>query len=836
MYRIRELDFPRGVAGGILGLSMIEMSDREEGPAGDLSRFRTGEAWGAIEHEFRAAGQAAGAQSRLAAAIEELLDGAYSQLVEPALPHAGAMIALGDLGRGEAFPFSAVEVAIITGSEASSPAFTAAVAEFVRLMWDSGLRVNCAVRSVAECLAYADATGDFTIGLLDSRYLAGDRAVYERLASRLRVLVDKRRDALLQRLMETTHERHSRYRNTVRHTEPDVREGPGGLRDLEAIGLLGKLRSDYQPPRERLQEAAAFLASARFALHYQSGRDCNTAVAGAWPAPGAWLPEYFGHARTVFNETRRALDESVKRGDSLLDRFRDRRSHLSNAEFTVSRGRVFLRNPARLASDSGVALQLAEFVARHGIAPAGETERRLEAAAGAVTAQWLREPPRWPALRSILSSPYPAAALRALDAAGLLAALLPEWERAVNRVAGSEPGFTAGERALQAIERLQALRSSMGLANRVFREMALEIDEPAVPILALLLRGAGERGDGAQGPVKAAGEAAAHLQMPKERAADLGFLIERQPELPAIFAGRDVDNPATARRLAELAGTTERLKLLTALTWADMATDSETSAPWRLDQLWNAYSNARRELTRELETDRIRQAPAQAPLHAEFVEGFPTRYLRARSGEVETHVRLYAESRPTGVAVRLERSEGAHRLTVIARDRPYLFASLAGAISSFGLNILKAEAFSNARNVVLDTFVFADTKRALESNPQEAERLQDLIRRVALGKTETRRLLREPERAGRKRPPHSRVRFDSEACETATLVEIETDDRIGLLFSLATAFSAAGCNIDVVLIDTQANRAIDVFYVSRDGRKLTADFQTRLEEKLLAAC
>jgi [protein-PII] uridylyltransferase len=793
-----------------------------------------------MEREFQASGEAAGAQSRLTAAIEELLAGAYGQLVEPALPHAGAMIALGELGRGETFPFSAVEVAIVTETEVSSPPFTEALADFVRLMWDAGLRVNCPVRSVAECLAYEDASADFTLGLLDLRYLAGDRAVCERLASQLRGLAPRRRDALLQRLIDTTHERHARYRNTVRHGEPDVKEGPGGLRDLETIGLLAKVRLNYQPPRERLNEAAAFLASARFVLHYRFGRDCNTAAAGEWErmdprglaparAPGVWLREYYGHARTVFHETRRALDESGKRGDSLLDRFRDRRSRLSNAEFTVSRGLVFLRNPARLASDPGVALRLAEFVARHGAAPAGETERRLEAAAGAVTAHWRQAPPGWPALRSLLSSPHPAAALRALDAAGLLAALLPEWEEQADRVAGSEPRFTAGERALQAIERLEALRSSTSPSSDAFRKMALEVDEPAVVVLALLLRETGAPGQSAQG-------AAERIEMPAERSADLVFLVERQPELPAILAGRDVDNPATARLLAELAGTTERLKLLAALTWADMAADAETSASWRLDQLWNAYSNGRRELTRELETDRIRQLPAQAQGRAEFIEGFPTRYLRTRSGEIEAHLRLYAESRPTGVAVRLERIEGAHRLTVIARDMPYLFASLAGAISSFGLNILKAEAFSNSRGVVLDTFVFADTKRTLDINPQEAERLQDLIRRVALGKTEARRLFREPPRAERKRAPHARVRFDSEASETATLVEIETGDRIGLLFSLATAFSSAGCNIDVVLIDTQANRAIDVFYVSHQGRKLTPDFQAKLEEKLLEAC
>ena len=137
----------------------------------------------------------------------------------------------------------------------------------------------------------------------------------------------------------------------------------------------------------------------------------------------------------------------------------------------------------------------------------------------------------------------------------------------------------------------------------------------------------------------------------------------------------------------------------------------------------------------------------------------------------------------------------------------------------------------------MDTFVFADPKRMLQQNPTEADRLSDLIQRIALGKTNAQRLMRDrplPEAARRASP--AQVRFDSEACPTATLVEIETEDRPGLLHNLATVFSSNVCNIDVVLVDTKGHRAIDVFYVAYQGAKLSPELQARLKEKLLAVC
>src|SRR5262249_54009992 len=149
------------------------------------------------------------------------------------------------------------------------------------------------------------------------------------------------------------------------------------------------------------------------------------------------------------------------------------------------------------------------------------------------------------------------------------------------------------------------------------------------------------------------------------------------------------------------------------------------------------------------------------------------------------------------VAVDVERIQGAYTLTVVSPDIPFLFASLAGAITSFGLDILKAEAFGNSKGIVLDTFVFADPKGTLERDPPELDRLQDLIRRVGLGKTDARRLLRGRAQADpAKRPFAPQIRFDSDAYEAATLVEIVAPDHPGLLYSLAMEFSTAGCNID----------------------------------------
>jgi len=261
---------------------------------------------------------------------------------------------------------------------------------------------------------------------------------------------------------------------------------------------------------------------------------------------------------------------------------------------------------------------------------------------------------------------------------------------------------------------------------------------------------------------------------------------------------------------------------------------------WRAEQLWRLYLMVYNELTRELETERIETVPTGPPERLEFLQGFPTRYLRTHSeAEIDEHVKLRARSRPRGLAIDLRRLDSAWQLTLVAIDRPGLFASVAGTLAAFGMNILKAEAFSNRQGLVLDTFTFADPGRTLDLNPSELDRLQTTIERVLAGKINALDLLKnrpKPSIPSRKARISGRVSFDNTAGHSATLIEIVAEDRPGLLYDLATGITNYGCNIEVVLIDTQAHKAIDVFYVTSDGEKLIEEKQGQLGQALRAVC
>jgi [protein-PII] uridylyltransferase len=824
-----------------------------------MQKLHSNPVWHEIQRQFCATGDAAPVLAGVSALIERMTVDAFEGSLKNAANLNIAMLAVGGFGRRELFPFSDVDVLILIERESQAARVASSLSEFVRELWDAGLRLSHSVRTIAECAEIHEGNIELSISLLDRRMLAGSSDLDAKLETKLGPFFDRQSRALARHLCRLARERHDKFQGTFYHLEPNIKETPGGLRDLHLIDWLGKLRKPDEETVERLRAPARFIHTLRCFLHYQTRRDQNLlsfdaqeALAGqpylAFAEPADLMREYFRHARVIYNEARRAIDLVERSESSLATHFRDHRSRLSNSEFTVSNERIFLRSPAQLTSDPAIILRLLEFVARHAIVPAAETERRLEQVAEAFAEYCRHAQALWPRLHEILALPHAAAALRVMHDTGLVHAMFPEWRNIFCLVV---PDFyhryTVDEHTLVAIEKLAELGAGKDPALRRLADILSEVQDLALLRFALLFHDSGKgarSGDHARLSVELARTAMERIQMRVEEQETVEFLIAHHLDLSAVMSSRDLHDPATATMLAQRIGTLERLKLLTLLTYADIsAVNPAAMTPWRLEQLWEAYRVTHQKLLKDLETERIAELPADLkrdlPEPADFVRGFPSRYLRTHTLEdIRRHAELYELSKSAGVAVWIDAPAGVHRATVIALDRPALFASLAGAISSFGMDILKAEAFSNDRGLILDTFVFADPKRTLELNPTENDRLRQTLEDVVSGRLDPGELLkgRPVPNHFKKRTVEPHVNFDSNACESATLIEIIAEDRPGLLYDLSSAISAAGCNIDVVLIDTEGHKAIDVFYVATNGGKLSSNTCTSLSRSLLSLC
>ena len=796
-------------------------------------------------------------KSRTAAVDAAVLE-AQAAALTSAFPEGVALLAVGGYGRRELFPFSDVDLLILSRRALLDSASRSAVSEFVRRVWDGGLRCSQSVHTLEETCALHDGNLEFTISVLDERFLAGDAGLYGQFRERFTRFLNYERREILRRLCRATRSRHAKFHQTIYRLEPDVKESPGGLRDWQTARWLRSLRGGaVEPPAD--PRPAALLASARCFLHFRAARDQNlldfesqdeiaAAPFSTWKDPAAWMRAWYRNASQIWLDVLSEMEAAETQERSMLSNFRDWRARLSNNEFTVSRDLVFLRNPAELNSDAQLPLRLFQFVARHNVAPARQTEERISAHVLQWQQTYTEHPPQARWWREFLSLPSVSAALRSMRSCGFLAAILPEWERVEHLVVRDfYHHYTVDEHTIVTLESLEVLA---GVKDGPTRPFATLLEESRADLwllrLALLLHdlGKGSGGNHELISLELATRIVRRAGIGEPEAATVLFLVRHHLALSLLLQSRDLSDPSTARQAAALVGTEERLRLLTLMTVSDInAVNPSALTPWRIAQIWRLYLVTQRELNRELGEALEPEAPAvepgSNPLLEEFLDGLPKRYLFTHTPEqAAAQTQLYAQAREQGAALRIDKREGFYHLTLVARDRPFLFASVAGGLSSFNLNILKAEAFHNRHGYIADAFVFSDPGRNLELNPTEIERLRTLLQKIVLGQVNVESLLRArpikaaPARSGAVQPA---VTLDAATSEAATLFEVTAQDRPGLLYSLASAISGAGCNIEVVLVNTEAHRAIDVFHVTKGTHKLSDGDAARVRESLLAA-
>jgi [protein-PII] uridylyltransferase len=836
-----------------------------------------------IQREFEATGDGRACVSQRTRMVEEILARLWRDIVSPdeSRPANFTLVATGGFGRGWLFPYSDIDLLFLFNDREAEQAFKDPVRRFSQELWDLRLKLSPASRLLSECERYDPNNTEFTISLLDCRYLAGDRDLFRKLHDKvIPKLVMKESKVLLQGLAEVTRERHAKYGMTLYHLEPNLKETPGGLRDcnvanwLALISAMDKLHdwpeaSSLRPPvRKQLEAALDFLMSARCFLHFRHGRDDNTL---SWEAQDAaaerrigapdaeelsaadWMRIYFGHARSVQRTVTQLLEEIPEAWSALYRQVQSWRSRLTTADFSVVDGLVFLQQPSAL-QDPEVLLRLFHFMAHHGLKLSATTEYRIEQALPALAATPPRGAELWLYLQETLLQPYAADALRAMHSLRLLTLLLPELKVIDSLVVRDfYHRFTVDEHSFLAIESLHRLKTSQSEWDKRYGELLGELEDPELLYLALLLHDTGKgvpNGNHVQKSLDIANQAMDRLDVdPKERAEVL-FLIANHLELSATLR-RDIFDPGTVAAFAEKMGTPERLKMLALLTYADIkAVNPEALTPWKAENVWQLYMAADNYLNRsadqrvhtEVNDEKLARLRSLAPVTGSkfkaFLEGFPQRYLLVHTAEeVMRHMQMAEELGNDPVLVDLKRGRHWYDLTLVTKDRPFLFATLSGVLAAWGMNIVKANAFSNAAGVVVDTFHFTDRFRTLELNLSEWARFKNSVVSVMMGEADLEKMLRDRQRSEKgviaKVKVETKIEFDDASSATTTLVQVIAQDRPRLLHRIASRLSDQKCNIEIALIDTEGQMAIDTFYLTSGGKKLKPEHQKQVEKALL---
>jgi [protein-PII] uridylyltransferase len=407
--------------------------------------------------------------------------------------------------------------------------------------------------------------------------------------------------------------------------------------------------------------------------------------------------------------------------------------------------------------------------------------------------------------------------------------------------------YTVDEHTLQTIRNLERLVAQPDAHPR-FSALLAEIESPELLVLALLLHDVGKwrDEDHAVESVRMAEGVLDQLQLPAPARETVLFLVRQHLRMSQVAFRRDTEDPEIVREFAALVGSEERLKLLCLMTLADVeAVSPDTLTRWKEELLWRLYVDAYNVLTLQYGDDVIERTQGMVTACVErrppdldagevaaFLEGLPKRYLQLfERRAVYEHVRLARDIHPDEVHLRLARAETAWELTVVTLDKPMLFANICGVLSSFGMDILRGHALTNPNGLVLDVFQFADAERFLALNPGASETVLHTIEEVVAGRSSIADRLRGRLRGLRRRPlgrVAPVVRIDGDVSRRYSVLEIVAADQLGLLYRISRAISEQGCEIDLVLISTEGETAIDVFHLTRRGAKLTPAEQQQL--------
>ena len=821
--------------------------------------------------------------------VDEFIKQALSRYGYPELEGV-SIVALGGYGREELSPYSDIDL-LFLHREGSKDLAEEVVERLLYLLWDTKMDVGNCTRSLGECRELSMDRNDVTIlsSLLDSRFICGDRALYDDLENEIygEVLPKISRD-FIRRKIEERDTRGERYGKTLYILEPNVKEGRGGLREFQTAMWIAQANYKAKSFEEVLQRGFVsekeyrvmrkcinFLLLVRAQLHYQAKKrednlsfELQTQVAksfgyreGKLRAVEKFMRIYYLRAAVVVQQSRR-LTEKCTRAYARR-RLTKKAVHLDHG-FTIQGKYLSVTSRNVFSEDFCNFLRAFEYADRHSV----EFSEYLELLMGEQVAridEKVRNDPEFNRifLRLLRFGKDVSKMLLKMNEIRLLGRFIPEFAKIVCMVQfDSYHVYTVDIHSIFMVREIERLINYEYEKKFPFlTKVAESLVKKHVLFLACLFHdmGKGQGGSHAQKGAAMIPKIAERMGLGASDAEQLEFLVRHHLAMVHFSQRRDLDDPVVLKRLAKSIPNEETLSLLYLLTFADIrSVGPDVWKDWTGMLLQELYVKTLRQMSagtyrrkteeewmEKMTSDIVADAAEEIPERKvmKTLKKMPVSYFSQFSRQnILRHVKLI-NSTEEEFATEVIRYEGYDEFTVCAPDRKGIFSVFCGILSANGLNILGARIVTTLDKKAFDVFYVERTDYLTEEEYAEVwKKVDKNLKKVLRGDVEVDDLVERRRRNyssyGRKIPEYPpEIVFDNESSEKATVMEVYAHDREGLLYSITKTIAEMELSIDYAKISTRADQVADTFYV-RDsrGRKVSgAKKLKKIEDSLISA-
>jgi [protein-PII] uridylyltransferase len=835
-------------------------------------------------------------------------------------PPTVAMVATGGYGRAELNPFSDIDIMFLHEKDMvvagrANAKLEALVNGVLYTLWDVGLKVGQAVRSVEDCVRVAEGDMQSKTSLIEARLITGDKALFEKLQKAVisKCVEGSENDYIQARLADQA-TRREKFGNSACMQEPNIKNGCGGLRDYQnliwmtffkyqtrSLAELQEKEMITESERKRLDVAYDFLLRSRNELHYNVNRAVDVMAKSSQASiahymgytdrsPSRRVEQFMGdfytHTRNIYLitrtlEQRLALAPKTALMSSFANLLRSGTRKIRQQEvdgFKVLDGEihplsknVFRDSPRRL-------MRVFLYAQQRNLKLHPDVAQIIRNQLSLVNNEFLRDPHVRETFLEILDQRGNVApVLRSMHEVGFLGKFIPEFGKLTCLVQHEfYHQYTADEHTLFCIEKLDQVWNAQKPPYSAYTDLFRQVERPFVLYLALLLHDSGKayhtgkhEDIGARNALRAAGR----LGLDGAKTHALRLIIESHLAMVQISQRRDLDDESVIRSFAQQVQSIENLGMLTLHTFADSMGTSETLwNGFKEAALWALYRKTYQALSggpefhvaetreRELLVDEIHHLKPNTFSNEEIVAHFstlPPRYFQINDAreilrdisQVHRFFHVQVSDKEDNALVPIfswhnEPDRGYTSVHICTWDRERLFSSMTGCLTAAGMNILGAEILTRSDGVVLDNFFVSDARTGLMATREEREKFEALLGKILTGATvDLPLLISRQKRAPAiyksiegERIPVS-VRLGSETSENRMIIDIEAEDRVGLLYDICQTLTELSLDVSLAKILTEKGAAIDTFYVTEHSgiTQIEPEERVRIETALREA-